>query len=193
MRGLVGVALRDLQVASTGDYQTDERIVRDSQADRFMREADAHSLIIAPLLDLGRRHRCHGHLREEPRRVRRGARGPRQDARRPRHGRHPDRRPGAQLAASRRELSRRIGIEQALREIAAGLTALHDQEKVLQRAVDAAASLLGADGARIDLLDERDGGLYWGYDATTGRNPGLGPSRARARQSRARASWGERS
>ena len=49
--GLVGVALRELEVASSGDYQGDERIVRDSQADRFMREADAHSLIIAPLID----------------------------------------------------------------------------------------------------------------------------------------------
>ncbi len=49
--GLVGVALHALQVATTGDYQADERIVHDSQADRFMREADAHSLIVAPLSD----------------------------------------------------------------------------------------------------------------------------------------------
>src|SRR5262249_37056546 len=26
-----------------------------------------------------------------------------------------------------------------------------------------------------DLLDERDGALYWAYDARTGRRPGLGP------------------
>ncbi|MBX3030245.1 MAG: GAF domain-containing protein [Chloroflexi bacterium] len=80
-----------------------------------------------------------------------------------------------QLAASRRELSRRIGVEQALREIAARLTVTHDPAEVLQRAVDSAATLLGADGARIDLLHEGDDTLHWGYDATTGRNPGLGP------------------
>ncbi|MFN8519412.1 MAG: GAF domain-containing protein [Chloroflexota bacterium] len=173
--GLVGVALRDLEVAISGDYQADERIVRDGQADRFMHEVDAHSLIIAPLLDRG---------------AATGAMGIFAGPRRAFDAGHAvlaktlaDHVMGAirtgdlvrQLAASRRELSRRIGVEQALREIAAGLTVLHDQEKVLQRAVDAAASLLEADGARIDLLDERDGGLYWGYDATTGRHPGLGP------------------
>ncbi|HYX12563.1 MAG TPA: GAF domain-containing protein, partial [Candidatus Acidoferrum sp.] len=46
---------------------------------------------------------------------------------------------------------------------------------MLQLAVDEAARLLAADGARIDLLDESDGALYWAYDATTGRRPGLGP------------------
>ena len=79
------------------------------------------------------------------------------------------------LAESRVELARRIRVEAALREIATRLTALRDPAEVLQRAVDAAAALLAADGARIDLLDERDGGLYWGYDATTGNRPGLGP------------------
>ena len=80
-----------------------------------------------------------------------------------------------ELAESRRELARRVEVERALREIAGRLTVLHDPAEVLQRAVDAAASLLEANGARIDLLDERDQGLYWGYDATTGKFPGLGP------------------
>src|SRR4029077_17733735 len=44
-----------------------------------------------------------------------------------------------------------------------------------QMAVDEAAALLKADGARIDLLSEEDGALYWAYDATTGQKPGLGP------------------
>ncbi len=74
-----------------------------------------------------------------------------------------------QLAESRRELARRVDVERALREIAGRLTVLHDPAEVLQRAVDAAASLLEANGARIDLLDERDQGLYWGYDAVTGK------------------------
>ncbi len=80
-----------------------------------------------------------------------------------------------QLAASRRELARRVEVEQALREIAGRLTVLHDPAEVLQRAVDAAAGLLEADGARIDLQSDRDGALYWGYDAVTGKRPGLGP------------------
>ncbi len=80
-----------------------------------------------------------------------------------------------ELAESRRELARRVDVERALREIAGRLTVLHDPAEVLQRAVDAAAALLEANGARIDLLDERDSGLYWGYDAVTGKHPGLGP------------------
>ena len=80
-----------------------------------------------------------------------------------------------QLAESRRELARRVEVEQALREIAGRLTVLHDPAEVLQRAVDAAAALLEADGARIDLQSETDGALYWGYDAVTGKRPGLGP------------------
>ncbi len=83
--------------------------------------------------------------------------------------------PIRQLADSRRELARRVEVERALREIAGRLTVVHDPAEVLQRAVDAAASLLEADGARIDLQDERDGALYWAYDAVTGRYPGLGP------------------
>ncbi len=80
-----------------------------------------------------------------------------------------------QLAESRRDLARRVEVEQALREIAGRLTVLHDPAEVLQRAVDAAAALLEADGARIDLQSDADGALYWGYDAVTGKRPGLGP------------------
>ena len=65
--------------------------------------------------------------------------------------------------------------ERALREIGGRIIALRHPEDVLQRSVDEAARLLGADGARIDILDETSGALYWAYDATTGRRPGLGP------------------
>ena len=80
-----------------------------------------------------------------------------------------------ELARSRVEVERRAEAERALREIGSRITALRDPTEVLQLAVDEAAALLAADGARIDLLDERDGALYWAYDATTGRRPGLGP------------------
>ncbi len=173
--GLVGTAVRERVVTRTGRYAADGSFTHDPDADRFMADVDAHSLIVAPLPD------------------RRGAMGAlgvfahRADAFDPVHeglartlAEHVT---GAirtadlvhQLAASRRELSQRIDVEQALREIAARLTVTHDPAEVLQRAVDSAATLLDADGARIDLLDERDQTLHWGYDALTGRNPGLGP------------------
>ncbi|HXI81584.1 MAG TPA: GAF domain-containing protein [Verrucomicrobiae bacterium] len=80
-----------------------------------------------------------------------------------------------ELASSRAEVERRADAELALREIGSRITTLRHQDEVLQLAVDEAARLLHADGARIDLLSDRDGGLYWAYDATTGRLPGLGP------------------
>ncbi|HEV7811262.1 MAG TPA: GAF domain-containing protein, partial [Candidatus Limnocylindrales bacterium] len=80
-----------------------------------------------------------------------------------------------ELASSRAEVERRADAERALREVGARITTLRDPAEVLQLAVDEAAALLHADGARIDLLDDRDGALYWAYDAATGARPGLGP------------------
>ncbi|HSL32418.1 MAG TPA: GAF domain-containing protein, partial [Candidatus Limnocylindrales bacterium] len=76
---------------------------------------------------------------------------------------------------SQADVQRRADAERALREIGGRIIALRSSDEVLQRTVDEAARLLGADGARIDILDEKSGGLYWAYDATTGRRPGLGP------------------
>ena len=80
-----------------------------------------------------------------------------------------------QLGRSRADIERRADTERALREIGGRIIGLRHPEEVLQLSVDEAARLLDADGARIDVLDEATGGLYWAYDATTGRRPGLGP------------------
>ena len=58
---------------------------------------------------------------------------------------------------------------------AAGSSACATRRRSSSCSVDEAARLLAADGARIDVLDEATGGLYWAYDATTGHRPGLGP------------------
>lgn len=84
-----------------------------------------------------------------------------------------------ELARSRAEVERRADAERALREIGARITKLRDPALVLQMAVDEAAAFLHADGARIDLVDARDGALYWAYDAVTGAQPGLGPIEGR--------------
>ncbi|HEY4633899.1 MAG TPA: GAF domain-containing protein, partial [Candidatus Limnocylindrales bacterium] len=68
-----------------------------------------------------------------------------------------------ELDRSRAELAERAEIERALREIAARISAASDLSGVLQRAVDEAARLLHADGARIDLVDPRSGLLRWAY------------------------------
>jgi PAS domain S-box-containing protein len=67
------------------------------------------------------------------------------------------------LDGSRGELAKRAEIERALREIGARISAAADFNAVLQLSVDEAARLLGADGARIDLVDETTGLLSGAY------------------------------
>jgi PAS domain S-box-containing protein len=69
----------------------------------------------------------------------------------------------ADLARSRADLARRAASEQALRELAARLTAMRDPADVLQHAVDEATRVLGADAALIDLL--RSEHLQGAYDS----------------------------
>ena len=57
-----------------------------------------------------------------------------------------------QLATSRGELARTAEAERTLRRIAAEVSAMRDQDEILQSVIDASVSLLGATGAMIDLM-----------------------------------------
>ncbi len=59
----------------------------------------------------------------------------------------------ADLTESQAEIVRRAAEERSLRQMAARLTAIREPEAIVQQTVDAAARLLRADGARIDLID----------------------------------------
>jgi GAF domain-containing protein len=173
--GLFGRAVAERRIVQSGDYPNDPSFVHFPGADRLVRSLAIRSLLVAPLIA---GERVFGAM---------GTYSSRADA----FGEHDvalvralaDHAAAAmanaelieQLARSRAEVERRAEAERALRELGARITALRDPGEVLQMAVDEAARLLGADGARIDLLDARDGALYWAYDATTGRRPGLGP------------------
>ena len=58
-----------------------------------------------------------------------------------------------ELDRSRSDLARRADAEQALREIAARITALRDPAEILQEVVELASRLVGGEGAILDLLD----------------------------------------
>jgi PAS domain S-box-containing protein len=73
-----------------------------------------------------------------------------------------------QLARSRGELARTADAERTLREIAGRVSAMHDQDEILQSVIDASVRLLGATGAMIDLLG--DSGMA---EAWTSREAGL--------------------
>src|SRR5207253_4031892 len=70
-----------------------------------------------------------------------------------------------ELNRSRREIGRRAGTEQALREIAARITAIRGTDELLQHVADEAARLLDSEGAIIDLLDPISGSIAVGYVA----------------------------
>ena len=70
----------------------------------------------------------------------------------------------AELDRSRAALARRAEAEQALREIAARITALRDPAEILQQVVELAGRLVGGDGAILDLLDPGTGNLHWAFD-----------------------------
>jgi PAS domain S-box-containing protein len=70
-----------------------------------------------------------------------------------------------ELARSRAVIERRAAAEQALREIAARITAIREPGDLLQHVIDEAARLLRADGALIDLYDPETQMLHWAYDS----------------------------
>jgi PAS domain S-box-containing protein len=69
-----------------------------------------------------------------------------------------------ELDRSRNDLARRADAEQALREIAARITALRDPAEILQTVIELASRLVGGQGAILDLLDPETGNLRWAYD-----------------------------
>ena len=69
-----------------------------------------------------------------------------------------------ELDRSREALSRRAEAEQALREIAARITALRDPGEILQEVVELASRLVRGQGAILDLLDPATGDLHWAFD-----------------------------
>ena len=173
--GMFGRAVAEGRVVATGDYMNDTSFIHFPDADRLVQDIDIHSFVVAPLVSGARTYGAMGTFAG-----RRNAFG---DAEVALVRALADHAAAAmanadlieELGRSRADVERRADAERALREIGGQIIALRHPEEVLQRSVDEAARLLAADGARIDVLDERTGGLYWAYDATTGKRPGLGP------------------
>ncbi len=66
-----------------------------------------------------------------------------------------------ELARSRGELARTADAERTLREIAARVSAMRNQDEILQSVIDASVRLLGATGAMIDLLGDTGMAEAW--------------------------------
>ena len=163
--GMFGVAAAERRVVKTHDYPNDRSFTHSPDADRFVAEVGLRSMVTAPLVAGDRVFGALGTFANRP-----NAFGEAEIALVRALADHA----AAEMAnvllideldRSRHELERRAEAERSLREIATRISAIHDPADVIQRAVDEAARLLGAEGARIDLIDPASGLLRWAYQA----------------------------
>jgi PAS domain S-box-containing protein len=81
-----------------------------------------------------------------------------------------------QLAHSQSDLAETADAERTLREVAAQVSAMRDQQEILQFVIDAAARLLEAKGVTIDLIDDEGMAEAWpdqAFSERTKANAGL--------------------
>ena len=164
IRGLAGRAMAEGRVVASGEYLRDRSFRHVRSTDAGVRREGLRSIVAAPLSTEGE---TLGVLQLGT--VRPDAFGDRElalvealaiqasiaiaNSRRT-----------AELARSRAALTHKAASEQALRELAARLTAMRDPADVLQHAVEEAVRVLGADAALIDLLETSEG-LEGAYDS----------------------------
>lgn len=161
--GMFGRAVAERAVVATGDYPADPSFRHADEADRVVADLGIRSMVVAPLSNgtevLGALGTFSGRL---------DAFDPAQIALVRSLADHAaaaiaNARLIQELDRSRQTLAERADVEYALREITARISAAADLSSVLQLAVDEAARLVRADGARIDLIDPRSRLLRWAY------------------------------
>jgi PAS domain S-box-containing protein len=164
-QGMFGVAVGERRVVVTDDYQNDASFPHGAQTDRFVREVDLRSMVVAPLVT---GNRVFGGLGTFSNRA--AAFSPAQIALVRALADHAAAAMSNallidELAGSQAKIARSAEAERALRAIANRISSIHEPTEVIQMTVDEAARLLNADGARIDLIDPDIGLLRWAYQS----------------------------
>ncbi len=152
--GMFGQAVAERSVRITHDYAADMSFAHAWMLDEVVRTARIHSLAAAPLVVADKVIGALGVYSSNP-----GAFEERDVALLNALAEHAgasvaNARLIEELASSRQALADRVASERALREIAARIASIADQDIVLQRVVDESLRLLGADGAHLCLLHE---------------------------------------
>ena len=169
--GMFGRAVADRTVVTTSDYRADTSFRHAASADRVVDDLGIRSMVVAPLVA---GDEVFGALGTFSKRadafdaahialVRSLAEHAASAMANTRLIEELDR-SRQELDRSRSHLARRADAEQALREIAARITALRDPAEILQEVVELASRLVGGEGAILDLLDPETGDLRWAYD-----------------------------
>ncbi len=169
--GMFGRAVAERAVVTTSDYRADQSFRHAASADRVVDDLGIRSMVVAPL---AAGDEVFGALGTFSKRedafdaaqialVRSLAEHAASAMANTRLIEELDR-SRQELDRSRNDLARRADAEQALREIAARITALRDPGEILQEVVELASRLVGGEGAILDLLDPESGDLRWAYD-----------------------------
>ena len=169
--GMFGRAVAERGIVVTSDYKNDMAFRHSSGADRVVDDLGITSMVVAPLVagdevfgGLGTfSHRTNAFDDAQIALVRSLADHAASAMANARLIEELDR-SRQELDRSRSHLARRADAEQALREIAARITALRDPGEILQEVVELASRLVGGQGAILDLLDPETGNLRWAYD-----------------------------
>ena len=162
--GLFGRAVAERTVVKTDDYSDDPSFRHASATDRVVDDVGIRSMVAAPLLSGDEVFGALGTFSTRPE-----AFDPAQIALVRALADHAaaamaNARLIEALDRSRRELAQRADVERSLREIAARISSALDLDAVLQRTVDEATRLIGADAAILDVLDPDTNILHWSFD-----------------------------
>ena len=162
--GMFGRALVERAVVVTDDYQRDPSFRHAPQTDRVVEDIGICSMVVAPLVAGDQVFGAMGTFS-----TRAGAFDQAQIALVRALADHAaaamaNARLVEELDRSRAALARRADAEQALREIAARITALRDPSEILQQVVEHASRLVRAEGAILDILEAGTGNLRWAFD-----------------------------
>jgi PAS domain S-box-containing protein len=162
--GMFGRAVGERAVVITGNYLDDPAFPHAPEPDQVVRDIGIRSMVVAPLDADGDVYGALGTFSSRPdafepaqvglvRALANHAAAAMRNARLI-----------EELDRSRDALRRRAEAEQALRELAARITAQRQSSAILGDVVALAGRLVGADGVILDLLDATTGHLHWALD-----------------------------
>ena len=161
--GMFGRAVAERRVQVTTDYPVDETFPHAEGPDRVVQEVGIRSMVVAPLVSGDRVFGALGVFSTRPDDFADGDIGLVRALASHAALAIANAQLIEELARSREALAARAESERTLREIGARLVSIREPGDLLQRVVDEAGRLVGAEGTILGLIGE-DGLIHWRYD-----------------------------
>ena len=167
--GVSGLCVAEARTFFTGDYLADERFRHGSGSDTYVRNRGIHSVMAAPLVGEDGPFGALTVFANSPDAFDSAGADLLEAVASQAAIAFTNARLIEALDRSARDVARRAETERSLREIAARISAIREPEEVIQHAVDKSVRLLGADTARIELVDRANQRLRAAYISTSDR------------------------